>query len=172
MYNHYASEHAYWSDTTNMDNLRGADATGKATPGAMEVSSDAFSVTGFGNTRHTYSGDDAHVGKCDITIGTISNWYGDACPGVVWFNVGLSGKTLRNVNNGQAWVPMGTNKISGYVSMSTTCGTFNYKNNGDEGIAGVSAGLKDGTLVYDGDAKSVTLYDTEGKLQATYKWCW
>jgi hypothetical protein len=55
MYNNYGAIHAFWSDTTDMDNLRGGDATGKATPGAMEVDSKAH--TGFGNTVHTYSGD-------------------------------------------------------------------------------------------------------------------
>ncbi len=52
MYNNYAAIHAFWSDTTNMDSLRGADATHSATPGAQEVSSTATSVTGFGNTVH------------------------------------------------------------------------------------------------------------------------
>jgi len=178
MYNHYASEHAYWSDTTNMDNLRGGDATGKATPGAMEVSSTPFTVTGFGNTRHTYSGDDIHAGKCDITIGTIADWYGDDCPGKVWFGIELSGVARRNVNNGNAWIKMGTDQVAGYVSMTATCGTFNYKTHGDTGIAGVSEGLKDGTLVYEGEGDrtnrkaTVTLYDNNGNLQATYKWCW
>ncbi len=55
MYNNYGAIHAFWSDTTDMDNLRGGDATGKATPGAMEV--DSKTHTGYGNTVHTYSGD-------------------------------------------------------------------------------------------------------------------
>ena len=49
MYNNYASVSTYWSDTTVMDNLRGADATGVATPGAQETFSS--------NTTHTASGD-------------------------------------------------------------------------------------------------------------------
>ena len=40
-----------------MDNLRGGDATGLATPGAQEVTSDADGVSGFGNSVHSYSGD-------------------------------------------------------------------------------------------------------------------
>uniref|UniRef100_A0A7S0QX56 Uncharacterized protein n=1 Tax=Cryptomonas curvata TaxID=233186 RepID=A0A7S0QX56_9CRYP len=56
-YNGYAAVKAFWADTTNMDNLRGGDATGLATPGAQEVTSDADGVSGFGNTVHSYSGD-------------------------------------------------------------------------------------------------------------------
>jgi hypothetical protein len=57
MYNGYASVKTYWSDTMVMDNLRGADATGVATPGAQEVTSTSAAVSGLGNTTHTYSGD-------------------------------------------------------------------------------------------------------------------
>jgi hypothetical protein len=57
MYNAYTSVKAFWSDTINMDNLRGGDATGLATPGAQEVTSEADGVSGAGNTVHTYSGD-------------------------------------------------------------------------------------------------------------------
>ena len=57
MYNNYTAVHTYWSDTTVMDNLRGGDATGVATPGAQEVVSVSDGVSGFGNTTHTYSGD-------------------------------------------------------------------------------------------------------------------
>jgi hypothetical protein len=57
MYNNYTAVKTYWSDTTVMDNLRGADATGVATPGAQEVTSTATAVSGFGNTTHTFSGD-------------------------------------------------------------------------------------------------------------------
>ena len=57
MYNAYTAIKTYWSDTINMDNLRGGDATGMATPGAMEVTSDSDGVSGIGNTVHTYSGD-------------------------------------------------------------------------------------------------------------------
>ena len=57
MYNNYVAQHAFWADTTNMDNLRGADATGLATPGAQEVTSAQGDVSGFGNTVHTFSGD-------------------------------------------------------------------------------------------------------------------
>jgi hypothetical protein len=32
MYNAYTAIKTYWSDTINMDNLRGGDATGMATP--------------------------------------------------------------------------------------------------------------------------------------------
>ena len=56
-YNGYAAVKAFWADTTNMDNLRGGDATGLATPGAQEVTSDADGVSGFGNSVHSYSGD-------------------------------------------------------------------------------------------------------------------
>ena len=57
MYNNYTAVHTYWSDTTVMDNLRGGDATGVATPGAQEVVSTSDGVSGFGNTTHSYSGD-------------------------------------------------------------------------------------------------------------------
>lgn len=59
MFNSYSSIQAYWSDTVLMDNLRGADATGVATPGAQEISINSTNgaVTGNGNTTHTYSQD-------------------------------------------------------------------------------------------------------------------
>ena len=57
MYNNYTAVKTYWSDTVVMDNLRGADATGVATPGAQEISSTSSAVSGIGNTTHTYSGD-------------------------------------------------------------------------------------------------------------------
>ena len=57
MYNAYTAVKTYWSDTIVMDNLRGADATGVATPGAQEVVSTSDGVSGAGNTTHTYSGD-------------------------------------------------------------------------------------------------------------------
>ena len=71
MYNAYTSTHAFWADTTNMDNLRGADSTGKATPGAQEVSSTDSGVAGFGNTKHTYSGDEIHTDKCAYSLANI-----------------------------------------------------------------------------------------------------
>ena len=49
MYNNYTAVKTYWSDTVAMDNLRGGDATGLATPGAQETFSS--------NTTHTASGD-------------------------------------------------------------------------------------------------------------------
>jgi hypothetical protein len=67
MYNNYASMHAFWSDTTNMDNLRGGDATGQATPGAQEVTSEKGDVSGFGNTVHSYSGDTFYSTMCRIS---------------------------------------------------------------------------------------------------------
>jgi hypothetical protein len=57
MYNNYTSVQTYWSDTTLMDNLRGGDATGVATPGAQEVTASTSGVTGFGNTTHSFSSD-------------------------------------------------------------------------------------------------------------------
>ncbi len=57
-YNGYAAVKTFWSDTTLMDNLRGGDATGLATPGAQEVAiADDGTVSGFGNTVHTASFD-------------------------------------------------------------------------------------------------------------------
>ena len=56
-YNNYTAVKTYWYDTINSDNLRGADATGVATPGAQEITSTATGVSGNGNTVHTYSGD-------------------------------------------------------------------------------------------------------------------
>ena len=52
MYNAYAAIKADWSDTIFMDNLRGGDATGAATPGDQEVTG-----ANPGNTIHTLSGD-------------------------------------------------------------------------------------------------------------------
>mmetsp|Transcript_13280 Transcript_13280/g.27358 ORF Transcript_13280/g.27358 Transcript_13280/m.27358 type:complete len:118 (+) Transcript_13280:43-396(+) len=46
MFNDYASIHAYWPDTTTMDNLRGADITDHSIAGSVE------DVTG-GSTVHT-----------------------------------------------------------------------------------------------------------------------
>ena len=63
MYNNYAAIKTYWSDTTVMDNLRGGDATGVATPGAQEISfayddkDGVWNISGNGNTTHTYSAD-------------------------------------------------------------------------------------------------------------------
>jgi hypothetical protein len=54
-YNNYAAMHAYWSDTTDMDNLSSGNATGKASPGAMEINAKAHA--GVGNIVHTYSSD-------------------------------------------------------------------------------------------------------------------
>mmetsp|Transcript_15894 Transcript_15894/g.32624 ORF Transcript_15894/g.32624 Transcript_15894/m.32624 type:complete len:122 (+) Transcript_15894:64-429(+) len=50
MYNDYASIHAYWSDTTDMDNLRSADITDHSVAGSIE------DVTRGGSTLHTPSG--------------------------------------------------------------------------------------------------------------------
>ena len=68
MYNNYAAVKTYWSDTTVMDNLRGGDATGMATPGAQEISftqnkDDSWVISGNGNTTHTYSADTFYAGK-------------------------------------------------------------------------------------------------------------
>ncbi len=49
MYNDYASIHAYWSDTTDMDNIRGADITDHSVAGSIE------DVTRGGSTKHTPS---------------------------------------------------------------------------------------------------------------------
>ena len=49
-YNPYIKVQAYWPDTIFMDNLRGGDATGAATPGAQEVTG-----ANPGNTVHTVS---------------------------------------------------------------------------------------------------------------------
>jgi hypothetical protein len=75
MFNSYSSVQAFWSDTTLMDNLRGGDATGLATPGAQEVSIDPESghTDGFGNTSHTYSEDtyasyNTDAGKVDANF--------------------------------------------------------------------------------------------------------
>ena len=58
-YNGYAAIKTFWYDTTQSDNLRGADATGVATPGAQEIVIDQTTgaVTGNGNTTHTFSRD-------------------------------------------------------------------------------------------------------------------
>lgn len=58
-YNGYAAIKTFWYDTTQSDNLRGADATGVATPGAQEIviDQDTGAVSGIGNTTHTFSQD-------------------------------------------------------------------------------------------------------------------
>ena len=56
-FNTYAAIKTYWYDTIQSDNLRGGDATGLATPGAAEVTIDGTTVSGIGNTVHTYSAD-------------------------------------------------------------------------------------------------------------------
>ena len=70
MYNNYTAVKTFWSDTVVMDNLRGGDATGVATPGAQEISSTSSAVTGNGNTVHTYSGD-SWVGGTNATDANI-----------------------------------------------------------------------------------------------------
>ena len=57
MYNNYTAVKTYWSDTVFMDNLRGGDATGVATPGAQEITYSTSGFAGLGNTTHTYSTD-------------------------------------------------------------------------------------------------------------------
>mmetsp|Transcript_23357 Transcript_23357/g.46889 ORF Transcript_23357/g.46889 Transcript_23357/m.46889 type:complete len:107 (+) Transcript_23357:122-442(+) len=49
MYNDYAAIKAYWADTTDMDNLRGADITDHSVAGSVE------DVTRGGSTVHTPS---------------------------------------------------------------------------------------------------------------------
>mmetsp|Transcript_25109 Transcript_25109/g.50334 ORF Transcript_25109/g.50334 Transcript_25109/m.50334 type:complete len:110 (+) Transcript_25109:89-418(+) len=49
MFNDYASIHAYWADTTDMDNLRTADITDHSVAGSIE------DVTRGGSTVHTPS---------------------------------------------------------------------------------------------------------------------
>mmetsp|Transcript_34488 Transcript_34488/g.68998 ORF Transcript_34488/g.68998 Transcript_34488/m.68998 type:complete len:113 (+) Transcript_34488:128-466(+) len=49
MYNDYASIHAYWADTTDMDNLRTADITDHSIAGSIE------DITRGGSTVHTPS---------------------------------------------------------------------------------------------------------------------
>jgi len=176
MYNSYAAEHAFWADTTNMDNLRGADATGKATPGAMEVSSTATGVTGFGNTRHTYSGDEIHSTKCTTTIGTTSAWYlvmscsdwkaslatgTNTYPEYLW--ISGSGTVRRHILNAghTAWIYSNGGGNSGIISPSGVCNVFNFKTSGDDVLS------SDGTMVYDPDAKTVQFYRSDGTQQGT-----
>ena len=165
MYNNYASEHAFWADTTNMDNLRGADMTHTATPGAMEVSSTPETVTGFGNTVHTYSGDETHVHKCSVTVGTVSStgggWYrtGD-CYGddAVWILISNDGAVGRRtyISGEWTWADGGYTK-AGQITASANCNVFNFKNKGDSVLN------EDGTMVYDPDGKTITFYGSDGK---------
>jgi len=58
MYNSYAAISAYWSDTTAMDNLRGADITSSTVAGSLETigaNTTANNVRG-GHSVHTASG--------------------------------------------------------------------------------------------------------------------
>ncbi len=50
MFNDYVGMHSFWSDTTDMDNLRGADITDHSVAGSIE------DVTRGGSTVHTASG--------------------------------------------------------------------------------------------------------------------
>jgi hypothetical protein len=56
MFNEYAAISAYWSDTTKMDNLRGADITDSAIAGSLEqISSDTANHARGGHSVHTNS---------------------------------------------------------------------------------------------------------------------
>ena len=176
MYNNYAAEHAFWADTTNMDNLHGADATGKATPGAMEVSSTATAVTGFGNTRHSYSGDEIHSTKCTTSIGTTSAWYlvmtcsdwkasldsgTNTYPEYLW--ISASGVVRRHVlNEGHtAWIYSNGGGNAGIISLSGVCNVFNFKTSGDDVLS------SDGTMVFDPEQMTVQFYKEDGSKQGT-----
>jgi hypothetical protein len=72
MYNSYVAMHSFWADTTNMDNLRGADSS-KATPGSPETVATDSTISGFGNTVHTYSGDDSNTwSACAIPLSCVA----------------------------------------------------------------------------------------------------
>ena len=176
MYNNYAAEHAFWADTTNMDNLRGADATGKATPGAMEVSSTATAVTGFGNTRHSYSGDEIHSTKCTTSIGTTSAWYlvmtcsdwkasldsgTNTYPEYLW--ISASCIVRRHVLNAghTAWIYSNGGSNDGIISLSGVCNVFNFKTSGDDVLS------SDGTMVFDPEQMTVQFYKEDGLKQGT-----
>jgi hypothetical protein len=111
MYNNYAAMHAIWSDTTNMDNLRGADATHSATPGDQEVSSSATAVTGFGNTVHTYSGDDNSLYvPCAFSLADLKGG---------WVNqVHINTEGLGTWDNGS--------RPPFHVTVTGTCGDFDF----------------------------------------------
>lgn len=176
MYNNYVAEHAFWADTTNMDNLRGADATGKATPGAMEVSSTAGGVTGFGNTRHSYSGDEIHSTRCPTTIGVVSAWYlvmtcsdwkaslasgTNTYPEYLW--ISATGRVRRHVLNSDksAWVYTNGGGDAGLITLSDQCNVFNFQTKGDDVLS------SDGTMVYDPAAGTVQFYKQDGSQQGT-----
>merc|ERR1719287_250309 len=58
MFNSYAAISAYWSDTTDMDNLRTADITDHSVAGSTESigANDDATRTNAGNAVHTASG--------------------------------------------------------------------------------------------------------------------
>jgi len=58
MFNSYAAISAYWSDTTDMDNLRAADITDHSVAGSIETigANDDATRTNAGNAVHTASG--------------------------------------------------------------------------------------------------------------------
>lgn len=179
MYNNYASEHAFWADTTNMDNLRGADATGKATPGSFEVSSTADSVTGFGNTRHSYSGDEIHAGKCRDNLGTIaSHSYiqkGSKCDNGVdtsntWIFIDADGSVQRITysEDDKRWETDNGNDPSGFASLSSTCDIFNFQS---KGVGKLSS---NGIIKYDPTDNSLTIYGADGTTaqDVTFSQCY
>ena len=88
MYNNYAAIHGFWSDTTDMDNLRGGDDTGLAIPGSLEVNAKAH--TGYGNTVHTYSSDDFYSPSTGSAAPGNPTFYspstGSAAPGTLEYS--------------------------------------------------------------------------------------
>jgi hypothetical protein len=94
MYNGYAGMRAYWSDTTNMDNLRGAAAvlfvslilltrnylTLRFLQGVAglptETVIDKDSKSGFGNTVHTFTGDTDVDPPCPTIADLDGKWKG------------------------------------------------------------------------------------------------
>ena len=158
MWNNYASVHATWADTTNMDNLRGADATGLATPGAMEVSSTADGVTGFGNTRHTYSGDEIHTPKCTTTLSAVDGWWWGE--GWSWLWIGSGGEVVQ-YNWPTVW-----GSVVGYLSMTGTCESFLFKAN----AVGVSPLNVDGTCVLEQTKDGTTLTCTTADGSSSFTW--
>jgi hypothetical protein len=123
MYNNYVAMHSFWADTTNMDNLRGGDATGKATPGAMEGSSTGTAVTGFGNTVHTYSGDDNSAwSPCSFTLACLKGeWDFGAVPDA--FTIGDAGVLDWH---DEAYHGYYLNFGNVQITTTATCGTYEW----------------------------------------------
>ncbi len=155
MYNAYAGMRAFWSDTTNMDNLRGAAAVIFMPPDVLrtpnlldeliffradwmimrqgvaglptETVIDKDSKSGFGNTRHTFSGDTFEdppesPPHCTTLSELDGKWTG------YWeFTISSGSITAWNGNDESTAISEGCADAGNYIKGETgECGWFNF----------------------------------------------